>query len=236
MDCLDRTNVVQSVLARRSLTLQLRDLGILEANEIVENTGELEKMFKNVWAENADEVSRQYSGTGALKTDFTRTGKRTKAGALQDLSNSIVRYVRNNFFDGGRQDGFDLLLGVYRVGGGSGVSPFAVKDKPLLVILLPLGIILSIFMIMASFLVQSHATYTYHLLFTTFWLMVIVASFRMIFRHGLDFVDVPRLERSQHLAGSGASHDNIQMVALDGLEERKPPFAEKREGKVGKVA
>ncbi|KAF9350213.1 hypothetical protein BGX26_011569 [Mortierella sp. AD094] len=56
-----------------------------------------------VWADNADVVSRAYSGTGALKTDFTRTGNRTKSGALHDLQNSIVRYVKNNFLDGARQ-------------------------------------------------------------------------------------------------------------------------------------
>lgn len=56
-----------------------------------------------VWADNADVISCAYSGTGALKTDFTRTGNRTKAGALQDLQNSIVRYIKNNFLDGNRQ-------------------------------------------------------------------------------------------------------------------------------------
>lgn len=56
-----------------------------------------------VWADNADAISTQYSGTGALKTDFTRTGKRTRKGALQDGLNSMVRYVKNNFLDGSRQ-------------------------------------------------------------------------------------------------------------------------------------
>ena len=56
-----------------------------------------------VWADNADMISLQYSGTGALKTDFTRTGKRTKAGIMQDSSNSMTRYVLNNFADGFRQ-------------------------------------------------------------------------------------------------------------------------------------
>jgi hypothetical protein len=44
-----------------------------------------------------------YSGSGALKTDFTRTGTRTGKGALQDGYHSIVRYIRNNYFDGPRQ-------------------------------------------------------------------------------------------------------------------------------------
>ena len=66
-----------------------------------------------MWADNADVVSKSYSGTGALKTDFTRLGIRTKQGALQDLNNSITRYRLNNFHDGPRQDAFDLFLGTY---------------------------------------------------------------------------------------------------------------------------
>ena len=56
-----------------------------------------------VWADNADVISIQYSGTGALKTDFTRTGKRTKWGAIRDGINSLTRYYKNNFADGFRQ-------------------------------------------------------------------------------------------------------------------------------------
>lgn len=39
-----------------------------------------ETVFNNMWADNADALSLFYSGTGALKTDFTRTGKRTSLG------------------------------------------------------------------------------------------------------------------------------------------------------------
>ncbi len=56
-----------------------------------------------VWADHGDTVSRAYAGTGALKSDFTRTGKRSREGALQDGYNSVERYFRNNFFDGDRQ-------------------------------------------------------------------------------------------------------------------------------------
>jgi hypothetical protein len=37
-----------------------------------------------MWTKNADVLSILYTGTGALKTDFTRTGKRTKMGGLKD--------------------------------------------------------------------------------------------------------------------------------------------------------
>lgn len=41
------------------------------------------------------------------------TGKRSKEGALQDGINSVVRYVKNNFLDGPRQDAYDLVTGTW---------------------------------------------------------------------------------------------------------------------------
>ncbi|EAT92595.2 hypothetical protein SNOG_01100 [Parastagonospora nodorum SN15] len=113
MDCLDRTNVVQSMIGRFILSRMLIDLGLMREGESAEEDKQFEFLFRNVWADNADVVSKSYSGTGALKTDFTRLGVRTKAGALQDLNNSITRYCLNNFSDGPRQDAFDLFLGTY---------------------------------------------------------------------------------------------------------------------------
>lgn len=63
------------------------------------------------WADNADFCSKQYAGTGALKTDFTRTGKRTVFGALQDGINSAIRYYKNNFSDGFRQVSLIVQVG-----------------------------------------------------------------------------------------------------------------------------
>jgi len=50
---------------------------------------DMENLFRESWTKNADVISTLYTGTGALKTDFTRTGKRTIAGALQDGKNSV---------------------------------------------------------------------------------------------------------------------------------------------------
>ena len=63
-----------------------------------------------MWANNADIMSMFYTGTPALKTDFTRTGKRSYYGALQDGKNSVHRYVLNNFYDGYNQDSLDFFL------------------------------------------------------------------------------------------------------------------------------
>ncbi|GLD99718.1 hypothetical protein PINS_up008446 [Pythium insidiosum] len=124
MDNLDRTNVVQSLFARRSLLLQLHETAALKGDVLSSPFADLERVFKHVWGNNADAISLHYAGTGALKTDFTRTGKRTKRGALQDAYNSCLRYVLNNFVDGHRQDVVDLLLGRYTVSR-SRPSPFS---------------------------------------------------------------------------------------------------------------
>jgi hypothetical protein len=85
-----------------------------------------------VWADHADAISKAYSGTGALKTDFTRTGKRTKKGALDDFYKSAMRYLKNNFFDGVRQDAFDLMTGIWTPE--HGTAGFMISDDRPLVI------------------------------------------------------------------------------------------------------
>lgn len=150
MDCLDRTNVVQSMLGRWTLSRMLVDLGVLRSGESASDDQAFEFLFRNVWADNADVVSKSYSGTGALKTDFTRTGKRTRAGALQDLNRSITRYVRNNYGDGPRQDGFDIFLGTYRADSASIGSQQFVDRRPLIVQAVPYMLGMCMFFIVVS--------------------------------------------------------------------------------------
>eukprot|EP00177_Eucheuma_denticulatum_P004888 GFKZ01008883.1.p1 GENE.GFKZ01008883.1~~GFKZ01008883.1.p1 ORF type:complete len:1313 (-),score=208.75 GFKZ01008883.1:2052-5930(-) len=121
VDCLDRTNVVQSMIARAALGMQLKavfsgDCGALSA--------ESENRFKQVWGDNADMVSKQYSGTGALKTDFTRTGKRSTTGVIGDGVKSVMRMYYKNFVDEGRQEVIDVICGnvkVKEIGTGDGI-------------------------------------------------------------------------------------------------------------------
>ncbi|OEU19324.1 hypothetical protein FRACYDRAFT_167624, partial [Fragilariopsis cylindrus CCMP1102] len=126
MDCLDRTNVVQSILGRYMLFQQLlsESDGSFNNNQL---WAKLNKTFRKknmnlpwekgevahrlLWADNADAISRLYAGTPALKGDFTRTGQRTKRGALDDGMNSLQRYYLNNFLDADRQEGYDLMVG-----------------------------------------------------------------------------------------------------------------------------
>ena len=61
----------------------------------------LEQIFRDIWTLNADTISLLYTGTGALKTDSTKKGKRTVLGAIEDGRRSIIRYFIGNFHDGG---------------------------------------------------------------------------------------------------------------------------------------
>lgn len=111
IDSLDRTNVVQSMIAQRVMELQLEFFLRIPAGSRLTNQVGFMQIFKNTWADNADALSIQYAGTPALKTDFTRTGKRTHIGMLKDGMNSMTRYVANTFLDSYRQDAIDLFLG-----------------------------------------------------------------------------------------------------------------------------
>lgn len=191
MDCLDRTNVVQSMLGRWAVTRQLMDAGVLRPGETANDDQEFENLFRNIWADNADVVSKTYSGTGALKTDFTRTGKRTRAGMLQDLNNSITRYVRNNFMDGPRQDGFDVFLGTYLPSD----STFAniqlfLDQRPLVIQSVPYVLAASVFMVLVALFTRRlpDAAVWPLRLFTIFWLLVAVYCFRFVHGHGMLYV------------------------------------------------
>jgi hypothetical protein len=202
MDCLDRTNVVQSMLGRWAITRQLIDAGVLRTGENAVDDAEFADLFRNIWADNADVVSKSYSGTGALKTDFTRTGKRTRAGMLQDLNNSITRYVRNNFMDGPRQDGFDVFLGTYLPAD----STFAniqlfLDQRPLVIQAVPYVLAASVFMVLVALFTRRmpDAAVWPLRLFMLFWVLVAVYCFRFVHGHGMLYVSFfsnPSLEVS----------------------------------------
>ncbi|KAL9053650.1 MAG: hypothetical protein Q9206_003842 [Seirophora lacunosa] len=196
MDCLDRTNVVQTMLARWTLTRQLTDIGILKPGEAADDDAAFKVLFRNIWADNADVVSRTYSGTGALKTDFTRTGERTRAGALQDLNNSLTRYVKNNFGDGPRQDAFDLFLGAFQPdSSGIGATQVFVDRRPILIQAIPYLLAGSFFLVLVSGLARSSPETTIWplRLFSIICLVVGMWCFRFIYTHGVLYVNWPKL-------------------------------------------
>ena len=116
IDSLDRTNVVQSVIGRYFLFYILSNIGFSnikpsEDDVFINFQGSFESKFKLLWADHGDSISLAYSGTGALKSDFVRTGNRTIMGNIQDGYLSTKRFYLNNFRDGYNQDCHDYFLG-----------------------------------------------------------------------------------------------------------------------------
>ncbi|KAL6902313.1 hypothetical protein ACP4OV_005189 [Aristida adscensionis] len=124
IDCLDRTNVTQSFLARKSLDLQLQRMGALSSSESVSLSDDINDIFKKLWVEHGDELSLEYAGSYALKGDLVRYGRQTLPGLIKDGMSALSRYYLNNFHDGMRQDALDLISGYYTVSQG---RPFEIS-------------------------------------------------------------------------------------------------------------
>ncbi len=72
IDCLDRTNIVQSAIAKVILETQCRKLGLLPPDEQLPSN--CRSMYQTMWANNGDVISRQYAGTAALKVSGLTMG------------------------------------------------------------------------------------------------------------------------------------------------------------------
>lgn len=104
LDCLDRTNLIQTIISRMAFDNFLAHRG-------ERMTPDFSSRHSTLFADNGDALSRIYAGTGALKSSFTRTGKSSLAGALADVRKTATRMYINNFADKSRQMTMDLLLG-----------------------------------------------------------------------------------------------------------------------------
>ncbi|SPN96917.1 related to phosphatidylinositol phosphate phosphatase [Cephalotrichum gorgonifer] len=104
LDCLDRTNLIQTMISQMAVEAFLGHRGEYAASDFW-------MRHSSLWADNGDSLSKIYAGTGALKTSFTRTGKMSLSGAMADFRKSAQRLYHNNFTDPSRQITIDLLLG-----------------------------------------------------------------------------------------------------------------------------
>uniref|UniRef100_A0A8C2GRL1 SAC1 like phosphatidylinositide phosphatase a n=1 Tax=Cyprinus carpio TaxID=7962 RepID=A0A8C2GRL1_CYPCA len=166
MDCLDRTNVIQSLLARRSLQSQLQDTYAVEKADWLYFCG------------------------------FT-TGKRTHWGLVMDGWNSMIRYYKNNFSDGFRQDSIDLFLGNYTVDETDGLTPLHMQ-KDWKFLLLPVIMVVAFSMCIICLLMAGD-TWTETLAYVLFWGMASALTAAVIVVNGREFVDAPKLVQKEKM-------------------------------------
>ncbi|XP_066592854.1 synaptojanin-1 isoform X2 [Prorops nasuta] len=97
LDCLDRTNCVQTFFALEILAKQLTLMKLLEKQQIVSR---FEEVFRQMWVNNGNEVSKIYAGTGAIQGN----------SKLMDGARSAARTIQNNLLDTNKQEAIDILL------------------------------------------------------------------------------------------------------------------------------
>ncbi|GAB1864194.1 phosphoinositide 5-phosphatase [Camponotus japonicus] len=97
LDCLDRTNCVQTFFALEMLGKQMSLLKLMEKQQMVSR---FEEVFRQMWINNGNEVSKIYAGTGAIQG----------SSKLMDGARSAARTIQNNLLDSNKQEAIDILL------------------------------------------------------------------------------------------------------------------------------
>ena len=175
------------MIASENLSSVLRNVGIIAASDIIDAHSDFHKLFRHVWADHANIIALQYASSQALKTDLTRTGKRTVTGMLRDLKTAIIRYLKNNFSDGYRQDSIDLVLGFYKV---DVYSPPNNKNKTL-IYYLPLLLMMALSFLLLITLIFSESDLDFILLLICICSSALLC-FLLMFRHSQSYVDLPK--------------------------------------------
>ncbi|CAH2244759.1 synaptojanin-1 [Pararge aegeria] len=97
LDCLDRTNAIQTFIGLEMLAIQLM---LLQCIDKKQNVNRFEEVFKQMWINNGNEVSKIYAGTGAIQG----------GSKLIDGARSAARTIQNNLLDNSKQEAIDILL------------------------------------------------------------------------------------------------------------------------------
>ena len=214
--CFTRS-VVQAFLAAENLANILSSWGILNTNSVqeLEQNCDFQSIYRNSWADHANLISVQYAGTGALKTDYTRTGVRTHWGllqvmlllqksfvfvmtisilliSLQDGWNASIRYIKNNFKDGQRTDGVKFLLGELSPRDVLSVQTLQHDQEPSMISYLP-HIMMTILGVLVMTLMLSPRLPFSTIIFCGFCGILLYLFFRLMISNSDQFVNFPSL-------------------------------------------
>ena len=117
LDCLDRTNVIQTriswlVLQKMLYYLNLNVQHIFDKEEkfFYLTNNQFKENFKDLWAENGDEISIQYAGTASTITTVTKTGGHNLMGLIQHGIATVSRIYQGSFEDYYKQECIDTFL------------------------------------------------------------------------------------------------------------------------------
>lgn len=102
IDCLDRTNISQFAIGELMLEKQVSHFN-------AENKEHLYEQLKNLWYNNGNSLSMQYSGSFALKSHFLSRRKQGVVDRLKDGAIGLHRYFVNRLCHGSLQTTYEIL-------------------------------------------------------------------------------------------------------------------------------
>ncbi|ODV60513.1 phosphatidylinositol-3,5-bisphosphate 5-phosphatase ASCRUDRAFT_19690, partial [Ascoidea rubescens DSM 1968] len=112
VDCLDRTNAAQFVIAKKALGYQLKSLGIIE-NVYLEYDSDAVNLLTSIYHDHGNVIALQYGGSNLVNTMETYRKINQWSSKKNDLIEGVKRFYSNSFIDSTRQDTINLFLGNY---------------------------------------------------------------------------------------------------------------------------
>ncbi|AFM98840.1 phosphoinositide polyphosphatase [Encephalitozoon hellem ATCC 50504] len=97
LDCLDRTNVAQSLICMFYF-------------EKAVNDGDVLKKMQECWADNGNSLSNLYTGSDAMKKELALKGRRSFIGYMDDFMISATRLINGRFTDRQKHSIINILL------------------------------------------------------------------------------------------------------------------------------
>ncbi len=120
LDCLDRTNVIETRISWLVLEMMLKffdfdqniidDIFNKESFFKQSTKNDLKDIFKDLWSQNGDQISIQYAGTASTITTVTKTGGHNFKGMIDHGIATVTRFYQGTFEDEFKQECIDILL------------------------------------------------------------------------------------------------------------------------------
>ena len=113
VDCLDRTNTAQYVVAKCALGLQLCSLGFLPDMNL-DLDCDCARMLESMYEDHGDTLALQYGGSQLIHRIKSYRKQSKWTSKASDITQTVRRYYSNALTDADKQNTINLFLGVFR--------------------------------------------------------------------------------------------------------------------------
>ncbi|KAK4058088.1 phosphatidylinositol-3,5-bisphosphate 5-phosphatase [Microbotryomycetes sp. JL221] len=111
IDCLDRTNAAQFVIAKAAMGHQLHALGVIH-DPLLPFDSDAVNLITEMYHDHGDTIALQYGGSHLVNTMETYRKIGQWSSHSRDMIENLRRYYTNSFVDADKQAAIDLFLGI----------------------------------------------------------------------------------------------------------------------------